>query len=175
MRSSGQEVTHQDPCSRGQGRSKHPEEKHETGVLAQGKEGKNEANATAIYFFFWGGGWRGDRTGLALPPSTAEPEVHPGPSAPCRVSLNFASPPWVVKIHYAPSAWRRDTEEPRTSEQKTSALGTLGHINRIFRSIPQAGACGGVYTHVGASKRKRLFPGTAEQAGGKKKSKPETN
>lgn len=66
MRSSGQEVTHQDPCSRGQGRSKHPEEKHETGVLAQGKEGKNEANATAIYFFFWGGLEGGqDGTGIA--------------------------------------------------------------------------------------------------------------
>lgn len=104
-----------------------------------------------------------------MPPSTTELEVHPGPSASCRVSLNFASPPRVVKIYYAPSAWRRDTGEPRTWEQKTSALGTLGHINRIFQSIPQAGACGGVYTHIGASKRKRLFPGTAEQAGGEEK------
>lgn len=82
MCSAGQEVTHQDPCSRGQGRSKHPEEKHETEVLEQGEEGKNSANTTPSL----GHGGRVGETGIAtLHPGAAdtEPEgqVHPAASA----------------------------------------------------------------------------------------------
>lgn len=67
MRIVGQEVTHQHPCSRGQGRSRHPEEKHETGVLEQEEKGKNEINATATL--------DGGEKNQALPGSTTELQI----------------------------------------------------------------------------------------------------
>lgn len=76
---SGQEVIHQHPCSRGQGRSRDPEEKHETGILEQEK-GKNETNATVSLD---GGGKTPDIARLYRGAADTEPEgqVHPGASA----------------------------------------------------------------------------------------------
>lgn len=76
---SGQEVIHQNPCSRGQGRSRHPEEKHETGVLEQ-EDGKNETNATASLD---GEGKNPDIARLYHGAADTKPEghVHPGASA----------------------------------------------------------------------------------------------
>lgn len=133
MCTAGQEVTHQRPCS-GAG----------AGPGTQRGNMKQE---------FWNEKKRVKMKQMQLQvlmgekkPGTArlhhgaadtEPEgqVHPGASASFGASRNSASPSWMVKIHHAPVSlhthWRAKGWEP-----ETSALGTLGHVNRIFRSIP---------------------------------------
>lgn len=168
---------------RGRGRSRHPEGKHETGVLEREEKGKNETNATASLD-------GGEKTRLHHGAADTEPEgqVHPGASASFGASRNSASPSWMVKIHHAPVSlcthwrakglgarnlcpghtWARQQDFPEHPDAGASRVFALSGCSGKGHGTPRA-----LKTQGGANKRKSFFPGTAEQARGGKKTKAE--
>lgn len=133
MCSAGQEVTHQDPCSRARAGPSTQRKKHETGVLEQEGEEKKKSNAMA-------GLGVGGKTGAA------DSARRTGPSRSISITLSipkFSFTPADGKDPSYSSTWRGDTGEPRAQEQEISALGMLGHISGIFwhMLVQEPGGC----------------------------------